>query len=286
MNPQTLDLQLPIYLRAGDLSQRIARDAGLQAFWPDRTRKLYSLRARGRLLQPNETLGDLRVVNNELIYILPQLRPNTPLREQNPDFPKETVYAAGAISILLSIISFTMMLSVGWGLALVESSHWMTLLLPPMGMGVFCCSFARHAWGGKAMRAKVIGSAAILYVMSLFPCIFVALFVVDDVGAFIVSMIPGTMTGLIGLLLSWLSWWGAVESLPKREQVIEQEEEAVKQNICGICGGAVSDDVLVVGVHQCPHLPSPPVFHKGCYTASASVYRGPEGFCHVCKTKM
>ena len=88
MNPQTLDLQLPMYLRAGDLSQRIARDAGLQAFWPDRTRKLYSLRARGRLLQPNETLGDLRVVNNELIYVLPQIRPNTPLQEQNPDFPE------------------------------------------------------------------------------------------------------------------------------------------------------------------------------------------------------
>ncbi len=32
MNPQTLDLQLPLYLRASDLSQRIARDAGLQAF--------------------------------------------------------------------------------------------------------------------------------------------------------------------------------------------------------------------------------------------------------------
>ena len=50
MEPQILDLRLPIFLKSSDLSQRIAREAGLQAYWPDRTRKLYALRARGRLL--------------------------------------------------------------------------------------------------------------------------------------------------------------------------------------------------------------------------------------------
>ena len=130
------------------------------------------------------------------------------------------------------------------------------------------------------MQARVIGSAAVLYLMALVPCIFVALFVNIELGEFLKSMIPGALTGMVGILLSWLSWWGAVEALPKRERVVEQQQEQVQENKCGICGGVVTADVLVVGVHQCAHLPTPPVFHRGCYAASASVYRGPEGFCH------
>ena len=35
MQPFTLDLQVPTYLPARDLTQRIARDAGLNAYWTD-----------------------------------------------------------------------------------------------------------------------------------------------------------------------------------------------------------------------------------------------------------
>ena len=115
MQPQTLKLTLPVYLKASDLSQRIARDAGLQQYWPDRTRKQYALRARGRLLQPQETLKDLKVINDELIYILPHIRPNTPVGEQFPDYPDETTYAAGATGVLILLSFFALLISIGWG---------------------------------------------------------------------------------------------------------------------------------------------------------------------------
>ncbi|MDI6772700.1 MAG: hypothetical protein QME77_08970, partial [bacterium] len=43
MNSFTLDLQVPTYLPARDLTQRIARDAGLDAYWDDGRRRLYWL---------------------------------------------------------------------------------------------------------------------------------------------------------------------------------------------------------------------------------------------------
>ena len=59
----TLDLTLPTYLPARDLSQRIARDAGLTAYDDQAKRRRYWMRARGRLVQEHETLADLGVVN-------------------------------------------------------------------------------------------------------------------------------------------------------------------------------------------------------------------------------
>ena len=286
MEPKTLDLRLPKFLRSSDISQRIARDAGLQAFWPDRTRKLYQIRARGRLLQANETLGDMNVVDNELIYILPQIRPNTPLQEQWPEYPVETTYAAGAISILLILLFFIMFLSTCWGLSLSESGHWTTLCLPAMGVGVLCTSFSRHAWGGRARNPKVILLAFGVFFLSLLPCFLVSLLVPTEEG-FLSRMVPGMLMGGFGLMISWISWWGAVEPLNKKKQEEHKEAEQKKAENCGICGGPVDPSVMTRSTNNCRN-PScfGGVFHKGCYAASATAYRGPGGFCHVCKTKL
>ena len=280
MEPQILDLRLPIFLKSSDLSQRIAREAGLQAYWPDRTRKLYALRARGRLLQPNETLGDLGVVNNELLYILPQIRPGSSLLEQKPEYPVESVHKAGKLGILVTLLCFIMFFSVNWGFALTEEGSWLSLCLPALAVGILCSSFSRHAWGGKAMQPRVIGSALLLYVMVLFPCYFVSLLLPVDEG-FFRRMLPGIVTGGIGLLVSWLSWWGAVEPLIKKKAVVQEEIVQDTVHTCAICGGGIAENVLKDCVHQCGR-----VFHQGCYTASASAYRGPEGFCHVCNVKL
>ena len=72
MKSFTLDLQVPTYLPARDLTQRVARDAGLDAFWGDGRRRLYWLRARGRLMLDDEKLSDLGVINGELVYLLPE----------------------------------------------------------------------------------------------------------------------------------------------------------------------------------------------------------------------
>jgi ribosomal protein L37AE/L43A len=280
MEAKILDLRLPTFLKSSDLSQRIAREAGLQAYWPDRTRKLYALRARGRLLQPNETLQDLRVIDNELLYILPQIRPGSPLQEQQPEYPGESSYAAGALSILLILVIAIMFFSINWGLSLSEEGEWTTLIFPAMAVGVLCTSFSRHAWGGSAMQPKVIGSAILLYMMALLPCFLVS-FLIPTEDGFVRRMIPGMISGIVGILISWLAWWGAVERLIRKKKEVTEEEEQQTQHTCVICGGAISTNVLTNCVHQCGRT-----FHKGCYTASATAYRGPEGFCHVCKVKL
>ena len=40
LEPMTLELMVPTYLPAKDLTQRVARDAGLPVFWPDGRRRL------------------------------------------------------------------------------------------------------------------------------------------------------------------------------------------------------------------------------------------------------
>ena len=280
MEPQILDLRLPTFLKSSDLSQRIAREAGLQSYWPDRTRKLYALRARGRLLQPNETLGDLGVINNELLYILPQIRPDSPLFEQKPEYPVESTHSAGKLGTLITLLVIIMFFSVNWGLALAEEGDLLSLCLPAIGLGVLCSSFSRHAWGGKAMQLRVIGTALLLYIMTLIPCFFVSILVPVDDG-FVHRMLPGIVTGTVGMLISWLAWWGAVEPLIKRKETIQEEEQVSAEQVCAICGGGIANNVLANCVHKCGRY-----FHQGCYTASATAYRGPEGFCHVCKVKL
>jgi uncharacterized ubiquitin-like protein YukD len=279
MEPKMLDLRLPKFLKASDLSQRIAREAGLQAYWSDRTRKSYELRARGRLLSPNETLLDLGVVDNELLYILPQIRPGTPLQEQQPEYPAESTSAA-TLLVLITLLVSIMFFSINWGFSLVVEAEWSTLCLPAMGVGVLCSSFSRHAWGGRAMDVRVIGSAVLLYMMALIPCFLVSLILPIDEG-FLHRMLPGIITGIVGLLVSWLAWWGAVEPLAKREAAPQAEAAQQAQYACAICGGGITEDMLAQCVHQCGRF-----FHKGCYQASAAAYRGPQGFCHVCKVKV
>ena len=128
---------------------------------------------------------------------------------------------------------------------------------------------------------RVFATAVVLYVMALLPC-FLALFFVFVEKSTFSLMLPGILTGLVGILVGWLSWWGAVEPLPDQKRVAEQgEEQEGEQMICGICGGPIEESVLQYCTYQCGRY-----FHKGCYAASASVYRGRPGFCHVCKNKV
>ena len=83
MKPFLLDLTVPTYLPARDLTQRIARDAGLDAYWQDGRRRLYWLRARGRLMNESETLSDLGVINSELVYLLPEPPAGTGVGERD-----------------------------------------------------------------------------------------------------------------------------------------------------------------------------------------------------------
>ncbi|MEC8424617.1 MAG: EsaB/YukD family protein, partial [Myxococcota bacterium] len=101
----TLDLIVPTYLPARDLTQRVARDAGLEAYWPDGRRRLYWLRARGRLLGDEDKLEQLGVVDGELVYLLPEPPSGSGVVEQTPDHPENRGYAGKGVFALLGSIS-------------------------------------------------------------------------------------------------------------------------------------------------------------------------------------
>ena len=144
MKPQVLDLRVPVYLKASDLSQRIIRDAGLEPFWPNRKRKLYWMRARGRLLHDHETLQELGVIDNELIYILPQPLPEMGVMEQSPDYPKVNDYLGQGLPLLIFMLFAIISWSFCWGIAINASRHLFVSILPSMGVSVLCISFSLY----------------------------------------------------------------------------------------------------------------------------------------------
>lgn len=283
MNSFTLDLRVPTYLPARDLTQRIARDAGLDAYWPDGRRRLYWLRARGRLLQDNENLGDLGVINGELVYLLPEPPAGSGVLEQPPDYPENRGYAGKGTVTLLGSVLTVILWALGWGAALsVERSAW-TILLPGLGMGLLCCSFARHAWGGQgsAPRVAVTGLVLFLFVLVL---TFLAPVLIngEDWRAVYSESVSGLITGMIGVMVGWLAWWGPVEPLPALNlQQAAPVAEVAAVVPCGLCGGNVTVDVRMECVYGCGRY-----FHVGCHKAKMSVYRGDPRMCGVCNARV
>lgn len=103
-----------------------------------------------------------------------------------------------------------------------------------------------------------------------------------DVVSVLARAVPGFVLGVVGVFLGWISWWGAVEPLPPREQ--QQVEKAVTVEAavaCAICGGAVAADVRHACQHGCGK-----VFHAGCQRAKAATYRGDGSRCAVCNQRV
>lgn len=279
----TLDLQVPTYLPARDLTQRIARDAGLEAHWADGKRRLYYLRARGRLVNEGESLQDLGVVNGELVYLLPEPPAGSGVVEQPPDYPETHDYAGAGWLMLFGSLSGVVAWAVAWGVALTASRGWLITTIPGLALGLLCASLARHAWGGAANRVRVPATALFLVILITFVAFLTPVIVNDasflDVYA---SAIPGFVLGFGGVFVGWLAWWGGVEVLPPRAvQVVEQQAQQVVAIACAICSQAIDPTVR----HDCAHGCGK-VFHAGCQRAKASTYRGDKGKCAVCGVRV
>ncbi len=276
----TLDLVVPTYLPARDLTARIARDAGLESHWDDGRRRLYWLRARGRLLQDQETLEALGVVPGELVYLLPEPPTGSGIHEHNPDYPKTHDYAGKGILALLGSIAVVCAWSVGWGVALTYSRSLAVVLLPGLALGFLTTSLARHAWGGRGGSFRVAMTGLVLFVFVAMlalagPVYFASL----EVGELFVAGLPGILAGMVGVLVGWLAWWGAVEPLPEVQEAdaAVQETQAVATVQCAVCGMPVGPEVRQECPHHCGRW-----FHVGCYEARVSVYRGDPGICAIC----
>ena len=279
MQPFTLDLQVPTYLPARDLTQRIARDAGLEAYWQDGRRRLYWLRARGRLVGDQECLSDLAVVNGELVYLLPEPPASSGVMERPPNYPKNHGYQAKGTIALLGTLFGTFLWTVAWGVALGELRNNYTVALPAAALGLITTSFARHAWGGQGNRARV----AFTSVSVLLPCVVLALVIAMYISGDALTEVyretaAGLIFGLVGVMTGWLAWWGAVEPLPIRNTVIEETvEEGAAVVACALCGQNVLPDVRTECPNGCGAF-----FHTGCYRARVSVLPHGESPCPVC----
>ncbi len=277
MKSQTLDLTLPNYLPAKDLTQRVARDAGLQAYWPGGRRRLYWLRARGRLMQDEERLLDLGVVPGELIHLLPEPPPGSGVQEQDPDYPETRGYTAKGTLALVGSMSATMVWALAWGVALSVDRSLPVVLLPGLGLGLLCCSMARHLFGGEGYRARVAG-VGLIFALALVTLAFAGPIAVGaEPGTVYSESVPGFVMAMIGVLLAWLAWWGAVEPLPPARPKHEEVEAVAATVTCSICGLGVDETVRLDCTYRCGKI-----FHSGCHAARTSVYRGDQNLCAVC----
>jgi uncharacterized ubiquitin-like protein YukD len=284
MKSFTLDLQVPNYLPARDLTQRIARDAGLEAHWPDGRRRLYWLRARGRLVQDEETLGALGVIDGELVHLLPEPPAGSGVLERSPDYPENRGYPArGTVQLVVSM-AILLLWALGWGAALSELRNSWTVLIPGMALGLMCTSFARHAWGGRGSSPRIVITAVVVLIPMLM--LTVALAVRLGGGATDVvlrEVLPGLIMGVAGVMCGWLAWWGAVEPLAPVTPVdgSEGDTEALAVVPCGICGQVVKSEVRAECAYSCGRY-----FHTGCLRARQSIYTGEPTQCAVCSVKI
>ncbi len=280
MKSFTLDLVVPTYLPARDLTARIARDAGLESHWSDGRRRLYWLRARGRLLTDDESLGALGVVPGELVYLLPEPPAGSGIHEQRPDYPETHSYPGAGIPTLLGSIAVVCAWSVAWGVALSYSRSLAVVLLPGLALGFLATSLARHAWGGRGGRVRVAVTGLLLFVfVALLAVVGPVFFAGLELTELLLAGLPGVFAGMVGVLVGWLAWWGPVEPLPKlsEEEAAVQESQAVATVQCAVCGLPVGPEVRQECPHRCGRW-----FHSGCYEARMSVYRGDPGICGIC----
>ena len=284
LNSFTLDLQVPTYLPARDLTQRIARDAGLEAHWSDGRRRLYWLRARGRLLDDSERLAELGVIDGELVYLLPEPPANSGVVEQAPDYPKNQGYAGKGTIALMASGAGVLVWSTGWGIALSEVRNQWTVVLPGIALGLMCATFARHAWGGTGNRPRVAITAIVALIpAALWTLTLGTLLGIDPFRTVYTETVGGLIFSFVGVMVGWLAWWGAVEplddSLLGGEEAAAEEAVAVVQ--CAICGLDVKSDVRTECPYACGRY-----FHSGCYRARLSVYRGEPTQCAICNVQI
>jgi uncharacterized ubiquitin-like protein YukD len=284
--PLALDLVIPNYLPARDLTQRIAVDAQLGAYRGDGTRRGFQLRARGRVLADDERLVDLGVGDGELLQLLPE-PPDNHVVEREPEYPITHPYVgAGWGNVLSGLLSLSLW-TAGWAVALTAIPSLMLSwggtarvavlgVLPALGLALLATSFARHLLGGDGKRwvIPVLGLA-----------VFAPLVVVAVVPAALLGVAPGALAvavglaagaGIFGVMLGWLAWYGAVEPLPPPKVAVSGAVgPAVVTVPCAICGGPVTPDVLAGCRFGCGRA-----FHVGCIKARESVSTG--SACAVC----
>lgn len=271
----SLEMTVPTYLPARDLTQRVARDAGLGAYWEDGTRRSFYLRARGRLLAEDEKLEDLGVVPYELLHLLPEPPANSGLEERPPEYPPNQGYAAAGNLAAVQGLGGVLLWTAAWAAALAISPSWYVGLFPGVGLSLLCTTFSRHLWGGLGSAIQVPITGLLVFVPLWLLAGGPALVMGIPLSVILLALAPALIGGILGVMLGWLAWYGAVEPLPEGTVAEVAEAAALVTWPCGICGGQVTRDVKADCQLGCGR-----VFHAGCYRARQSLTTS--GACSVC----
>jgi len=283
VDPKQIDVTVPRYLAADNLSQRVIRDAGLQSHWKSGYRRNYTFRARGRVVHPKETLENLGVVDGELIYLLPEPDPALGVIEQNPEYPEVNDYLGQGTPMLAGMVSGVLIFSFFWGMALTTSQHWIVTILPSLGLATLCISFARHSWGGRASHMRVGVTGLSLYIIALAPPFFAPMIQTGmSFGEFISVLGPGVVMGIGALIISWLAWWGPVE--PLNRTIVDEQRRLEQPNVgnsCGVCTRTIEESFDVLCPYNCGKH-----FHSGCMEAKQSSFQGDSRLCPMCNVRL
>lgn len=266
LEPFSLDMVVPTYLPAADLTQRVARDAGLGAYWEDGTRRKFYLRARGRLLEDHEKLEDLGIVPYELLHLLPQPPEGSGLDERPPEYPPNRGYAgAGNLNVVASLV-LVLTWTAAWAVALTVDQRPFVGFFPGVGLSLLATSFSRHLWGGLGSAVRIPLTGLLVYA-SLLALVGIPAFMAGaDPVPLAIALGSAFIGGTFGVMLGWLAWYGAVEPLPKVTLKEVKDAAAAVTWPCGICGGPVTQDIKADCVHGCGR-----VFHAGCYRAKQAI---------------
>ena len=131
MQPFLLDLQVPNYLPARDLTERIARDG--TRYWDDGRRRLLDLDAR--FIHEDETLADLGVINRELVYWFSNRR-RVGVLERPPRLPRQQGLPREGNRRAHHRLAFTGLWTICWGVPLSEERNNWTVALPALALGL------------------------------------------------------------------------------------------------------------------------------------------------------
>lgn len=296
--PQLLDVDVANYLPSKDLSQRVAKDAGLMAYWPDGRRRHYWLRARGRILHPDERLVDMGVINNELLHLLPEPESGGAVQER-PLGIEAAAPPRGRLQV--------------WGLRLVMSGVWsmcwilvmresMDPVVAALGSAVLAAFWS--TWmnaGGEEERSfvtAIVRGAWGWLPWALVACVMVeqsveaCALLLEDTGNWnspkMRPCIDASRVGLVilasgGLGLVW-GWLASLPILPRLSRGIERVAVAAYQSVaeapCGVCETSVGGLEQVSCPYNCAR-----VFHSGCLKTSMSMSRD-DTRCPMCEVAL
>lgn len=271
LQPRVVDVVVPTFLNAEDLTQRIARDVGLGAWWEDGTRRTFWLRARGRVLRADERLVDLGVVPYELLHLLPEPPPGAQVQERAPGWSREELVPTSRASRLTRTLAVLAWLALWWVSAQNAPSH-----------GV--------AWWGAfglalLLRGAVRGWSARVIVWLELLVVVLAWFVLAAGPLWVLSrveplglpwVLSALVGGVVGHAVAHLVWMGPVEAVEASSgSGARAMATAAVQHSCFVCRDPVATEVLAMCRYGCGR-----VMHVGCQRAREAASTG--SGCEVC----